>query len=173
MGTPGFRVLTVVLFCRSPGCQARDRGAQSCHDDRRLLPPPRLPLRLPGKCCPLQVGGGLGHRPPAVHHTGHRQGWAAPLHSDQGAGRPEVRLLHEQGSELQLGSSPFLVAQGYMETTKSCFVKEFARVLILTVNPREPAACPACALRGAPAVPCAGGPELACSRKRQSCGRSR
>lgn len=26
-------------------------------------------------------------------------------------------------------------------------------MLILSVNPREPAACPACALRGAPAVP--------------------
>ncbi|XP_068030366.1 E3 ubiquitin-protein ligase MARCHF2 isoform X2 [Anomalospiza imberbis] len=73
----------------SPGCRARDRGARSCHDDRRLLPPPRLPLRLSGKCCPLQVGGGVGHGPPAVHHTGHGQGRPAPLHGDQGAGCPE------------------------------------------------------------------------------------
>lgn len=49
-----------------------------------------------------------------------------------------MRLLQERGSGLLLGSSPFLVAQGYRETAKSCFVEEFARTL--GVNPREPAA---------------------------------
>ncbi|XP_066840158.1 E3 ubiquitin-protein ligase MARCHF2 isoform X1 [Anser cygnoides] len=67
----------------------RGRGARSCDDDGRLLPPPRLPLRLPGQRRPLQVGGGLRHRAPAVRHAGHRQGWPPPLHRDQGAGRAE------------------------------------------------------------------------------------
>ncbi|XP_026653361.1 E3 ubiquitin-protein ligase MARCHF2 isoform X3 [Zonotrichia albicollis] len=74
---------------RSPGCRARDSGAQSCHDDRRLLPPPRLPVRLPGQRCPVQVCGGVGYGPPSVHHAGHGQGRPAPLHRHQGAGRPE------------------------------------------------------------------------------------
>ncbi|XP_052658661.1 E3 ubiquitin-protein ligase MARCHF2 isoform X4 [Harpia harpyja] len=75
----------------APGLRAGPwgRGAWSCHDDGRLLPPPRLPVRLPGKCCPLQVGGGLRHRSPTVCHAGHRQGWTAPLDGDQGAGRTE------------------------------------------------------------------------------------
>lgn len=54
------------------------------------------------------------------------------------------------GSELQLGSSPSLLPQGYRETTKPCLVKEFARALILSVKPCEPAA--------PRPVPCAGLP---------------
>ncbi|XP_066192576.1 E3 ubiquitin-protein ligase MARCHF2 isoform X3 [Sylvia atricapilla] len=86
------QTLALVKYSRAGGLLGagpRDRGAQSCHDDRRLLPPPWLPLRLSGQRCPLQGGGGVGPRPPAVHHTGHRQGRAAPLHSHQGSGRPE------------------------------------------------------------------------------------
>ncbi|XP_071885404.1 E3 ubiquitin-protein ligase MARCHF2 isoform X2 [Anas platyrhynchos] len=67
----------------------RGRRTRSCDDDGRLLPPPRLPLRLPGQRRPLQVGGGLRHWAPAVRHAGHRQGRPPPLHRHQGAGRTE------------------------------------------------------------------------------------
>ncbi|KAM9265680.1 E3 ubiquitin-protein ligase MARCHF2 isoform 2-T3 [Morus bassanus] len=89
-----YREILIICPQQEPGLCAtgagpRSRGARSCHDDRRLLPPPRLPVRLPGKRRSLQVGGGLRHRSPAVRHAGHRQGWTAPLDGDQGAGCTE------------------------------------------------------------------------------------
>ncbi|XP_067168906.1 E3 ubiquitin-protein ligase MARCHF2 isoform X2 [Apteryx mantelli] len=74
---------------RAASAGPRGREARSCHDDRRLLPPPRLLVRLPGKRHPVQVSGGLRHRAPAVRHSGHREGRPAPLDGDQGTGRAE------------------------------------------------------------------------------------
>ncbi|KAM6041820.1 E3 ubiquitin-protein ligase MARCHF2 isoform 4-T9 [Chlamydotis macqueenii] len=74
---------------RSPCRRCPGRGSRSCHDDGRLLPSARLPVRLPGKCRPRQGSGGRGPGAPTVRHAGHRQGRAAPLHRDQGAGRSE------------------------------------------------------------------------------------
>uniref|UniRef100_A0A803VJ06 RING-type E3 ubiquitin transferase n=1 Tax=Ficedula albicollis TaxID=59894 RepID=A0A803VJ06_FICAL len=65
------------------------RRARSCHDDGRLLPPARLPVRVPGQRGAGQGGAGAGAGPPAVHRAGHRQGRPPALHRHQGAGRPE------------------------------------------------------------------------------------